>query len=126
MRTKLKLFLLLLIFITNNANSQFVYENVNNEIYEYLARMSHKGFIEFDDLIKPVPRETIYNKLNELSKVVTKLSNVEQKELAFYKKEYAQSNSSNVNSLTYLKFKYKIMRSILNIFKKKRKLLNLG
>lgn len=107
MRTKLKLFLLLLIFITNNANSQFVYENVNNEIYEYLARMSHKGFIEFDDLIKPVPRETIYNKLNELSKVVTKLSNVEQKELTFYKKEYAQSNSTNENSLTYLKFKAK-------------------
>ena len=67
MRTKLQLFLFLLIFSVNNANSQFVYESVNNEIYEYLARMSQKGIIEFDDLIKPIPRETIFNKLQELT-----------------------------------------------------------
>ena len=93
--------------MSNKANSQFVYENINNEIYEYLGRMSHKGLIDFDDLIKPVPRETIFNKLQELSALTTKLSSVENQELTFYLKEYSKSNSINEKPLSYLMFKAK-------------------
>jgi len=107
MRIKLQLFLFLLIFFTNKVNSQFVYENVNNEIYEYLARMSQKGFVEFDDLIKPIPRETIFNKLQELTLKSSKLTRIENDELAFYLKEYSKSNIINNKPLSYLRFKAK-------------------
>ena len=107
MRTKLQLFLFFLIFITNKANSQFVYENINNEIYEYLARMSQKGLVEFDDLIKPIPRETIFNKLQELTAKSSKLTRIENDELAFYLKEYSKSNIKNDKPINYLRFKAK-------------------
>ena len=107
MRTKFKLFLFLFFLILNKANAQFVYENINNEVYEYLARMSQKGLIDFDDLIKPVPRETIFQKLHELSEKANKLSSIENQELSFYLKEYLKSNLINNKPIRYLKFKSK-------------------
>lgn len=70
------------------SNAQMVFENHNNEVYQYLARMSHKGFIEFNDIILPISRETITHKLFELQKNGNTLSALEKKELAFYLQEY--------------------------------------
>ena len=35
-------------------------------IEEFLERMAQKGAIEFNDLIKPIDRPTVYNLLNQL------------------------------------------------------------
>lgn len=83
----------LLLFVS--GKTQMVFENHNNEVYNYLARMSHKGLIEFNDVILPIGREVITNKLFELQKNSNALSLIEKKELAFYLKEFTPISFSN-------------------------------
>ena len=83
----------LLLFV--QGKTQVIFENHNNEVYNYLARMSQKGLIEFNDVILPISRETITNKLFELQKNNSSLSLIEKKELVFYLKEFTPISFSN-------------------------------
>ena len=93
----------LLIFV--KVKTQMVFENHNNEVYSYLARMSHKGLIEFNDVIIPLSRDVITNKLFELQKNSTTLSLIERKELVFYIKEFTPISFLNTEkqSVTFFK-----------------------
>ncbi len=51
--------LLLLSLSFTRLNAQAVWENYRNEIYNYLYRMSQKGLIRLNDIIRPVSREHI-------------------------------------------------------------------
>jgi hypothetical protein len=102
---KIFVYFLLSFLCFAQANAQMVFENHNNEVYQYLARMSHKGLIEFNDIILPVSRETITIKLFELQKQGSLLSVIEKKELSFYLQEYTPISftSSNKESSAFFK-----------------------
>jgi hypothetical protein len=73
-----------------NAISQNVWENTNSEVHPFFYRMAQKGFIEYNDLIKPINRVLILNSLNILKQKDSALNNVEKNELNFYLQEYTR------------------------------------
>jgi hypothetical protein len=75
-------------FLLTNAHSQVVYEPLFRDVYDYLSRLSQRGVIEYNDLIKPLPRSYIAEKLKELTARKDQLTPLEQKELTFYKKDF--------------------------------------
>lgn len=79
---------LYLVILSLNIYAQVVYEPINSSIYNYLDKLSHKGLIEYNDLIKPLPREYLFNKLSEVEKKRNKLTSLEKEELVFYLKEF--------------------------------------
>jgi hypothetical protein len=68
--------------------AQVVYEPLDNEVYSFLERLGNKGIIEFDDLLKPLPRKYISEKILEAENKIQMLNNLEKEELEFYKKDY--------------------------------------
>jgi hypothetical protein len=89
MNNKIK-YINLLFFLLWNASilSQTVYEPLFRDVYEYLNRLSQRGIIDYNDLIKPLPRIYIAGKLKELSEKEDQLTSLEQKELTFYQKDF--------------------------------------
>ena len=81
-----KLFLIFIVILafTLQAITQNVWENTNTEVHPFLYRMAQKGFIEYEDLIKPINRINVLNALNILKLKDSTLSIVEKKELNFY------------------------------------------
>ena len=102
---KIFIYFLLSVVFCVQVNAQMVFENHNNEVYQYLGRMSHKGLIEFNDVVLPISRETITNKLFELQKNMSSLSPIEKKELTFYLKEFTPISFSNTGLETTSLFK---------------------
>lgn len=88
------LFLFICIFITN-VRAQNIWENPNSQVYGYLNRMAQKGFIQLNDLIKPINRVDIQFALNELTSKSEQLSPIEKLELNFYLQEYKPLNSKD-------------------------------
>jgi len=73
---------------TYQAITQNIWENSNSEVHPFLFRMAQKGFIEYNDLIKPINRTSVLNALNILKLKDSTLSILEKKELNFYLQEY--------------------------------------
>jgi len=71
-----------------SAITQNIWENSKSEVHPFLYRMAQKGFIEYNDLIKPINRVQVLNVLNILNQKDSTLTNVEKKELKFYLQEY--------------------------------------
>ena len=84
---KNKIFFILLI-CSVAAHAQTTYEPLYNDIYPFLSRLAQKGIIQLDDQIKPLSRKYIAEKLVELDSLKNSLTDVEQEELAFYKKDF--------------------------------------
>ena len=83
------IFLFILAFITQ-AITQNVWDNTNSEVHPFLYRMAQKGFIEYNDLIKPINRVSVLNALTILIQKDTALNNLEKNELTFYLQEYTR------------------------------------
>jgi hypothetical protein len=83
------IFIYILGFFTHSF-SQNVWENSNSEVHPFLYRMAQKGFIDYNDLIKPINRVNVLNSLNTLKQKDSVLNNVEKKELNFYLQEYTR------------------------------------
>ena len=93
MRIKILFFLFFYNFVCIiNVKSQIVYENINSGVYEFLDRMSHKGYINYFDVIKPLNRTYIHKLLNEIKVYDTVLTEIEYKEINFYLREYSITN----------------------------------
>ncbi|MFN5641059.1 MAG: capsule assembly Wzi family protein [Sphingobacteriales bacterium] len=80
-------FAVFLMLITYSTSAQ-VWENHRSEVYPYLYRMAQKGFIEFNDVSRPLSRQQIYQWLDELQQKKQELTDIEKQELSFYIKEY--------------------------------------
>ncbi len=78
-----------------NALAQNIWENPNSQVYGYLNRMAQKGFIQVNDLIKPINRVDIQFSLNELSSKKEQLTQIEKLELDFYLQEYKPLNCND-------------------------------
>ncbi len=76
------------IFIPISVFSQVIWENHRSEVYPYLYRMAQKGLIEFHDMIQPLSRAYIGERLMQLDSLRTKLSKTEKSELDFYLQEF--------------------------------------
>lgn len=81
-----KLFLFLI--LNYLAIGQVVYEPLHRDVYSFLARLSQKSVIEFDDQIRPVSRKYIAVKLLELYEKKDQLTFLEKEELEFYSKDF--------------------------------------
>ena len=82
-------FLYILAF-SAQAITQNIWDNTNSEVSPFLYRMAQKGFVEYNDLMKPINRVHILNALNTLQQKDSTLNNIEKQELAFYLQEYTR------------------------------------
>lgn len=90
-------------FLSYQSDAQVVWQDPNAEIYQFLSRQAAKGTIEFDDLIKPVPRKEISLKLAQLKEKESELSKTERSELNFYLKEFAEFGGISKDTLIIAK-----------------------
>jgi hypothetical protein len=60
-------------------------------VIEYLERMAQKGFVEFNDLVKPLDRGEVFQLLNQLQSN-QKLTSIEKEELQFFLSYYRFDN----------------------------------
>lgn len=103
----MKIFFILVLFVSI-ASAQVVYEPLHKDIYSYLGRISQKGLIEYDDLIRPLTRKYIAGKLLEIKDISDKLTSLEKDELDFYLKDFGreidmlQGKNFENTSLSYL------------------------
>ncbi|MBE0571024.1 MAG: hypothetical protein IH618_05715 [Ignavibacteriaceae bacterium] len=108
----MKTFLLFVILLLPGSfiQAQVVYEPLYEDVYNFLRRVSQKGIIEFDDLIKPVPRSYISQKLLEADSLSSQLTQLEREELKFFLKDYyherwlSEGNSKQTEHLDYFGF----------------------
>ena len=85
---KITLTILLILIIFYPLRSQIVYEPLYKDVYPYLERLSHKGIIEFADLVKPLSKKYIAEKLIEAKNNIEMLTELERDELEFFEKDY--------------------------------------
>lgn len=89
--------------------SQVVYEPLHRDIYSFLARLSQKSIIEFNDQIRPVSRNYLAQKLLEASQNSNELTSLEKEELEFYRKDFLQefellkNTTSDSSEISFLK-----------------------
>ncbi len=88
--------------MSQQLSAQTIFENYRSNVYPFLNRMAQKGFVEFNDIIQPVPRTHIADALLILNNKKTRLSNKEQKELEFYLEEFRIINDTNTK-ISFLK-----------------------
>jgi hypothetical protein len=92
------------------TNAQVVYEPLYEDVYNFLGRISQKGIIEFDDLIRPLPRSYISKKLSEADSLSSQLTSLERDELEFFLKDYyherwlSEGNNKQTEHLDYFGF----------------------
>ena len=100
----------LFVVLNSLAFSQVVYEPLHRDVYSFLARLSQKSIIEFNDQIRPVSRKYIAQKLLEVSHRSEDLTSLEKEELEFYSKDYyleyeflknIKSDSLDISFLSY-------------------------
>ena len=68
--------------------AQVVYEPLYEDVYNFLRRVSQKGIIEFDDLIRPLSRTYIEEKLLETDSLSSQLTSLEKEELNIFLKDF--------------------------------------
>jgi len=81
------IFLGILLFI-NSISAQIVYEPMEKDVYSFLERLSQKGIIEVDNLVKPLSKKYIADKLIEAKNKIDFLTDLEKDELKFFEKDY--------------------------------------
>ena len=85
------------------ASAQVVWETPASPVYPFLQRQAQRGNINLDDLMQPISRKQIYEKLHALADNSANLSLTEKKEVSFYLQEYAEFNEGLPDGSTFLK-----------------------
>lgn len=68
--------------------SQVVLQPITSSVYEFLDEMAQEKKIELNSAVKPYSRMFIAKKLEEINEQKTDLNKRQQKELAFYLKDF--------------------------------------
>jgi hypothetical protein len=95
-------FIWVLLFCST-LSAQTVWENPNSDVYPYLYRLSQKGLIDFQDIIRPVGRDQIAKLLLELEGKKDQLSKIEKAELGFYLQEFNPITNNTDEKLHLIK-----------------------
>lgn len=99
------IYIILIALIHFKSGAQVVYEPTYKTVYGYLSRLAQKGVIDLDDIVLPLSRAYISNKLDTLNFQSGVLTPLERKELDFYRKEYTLER--NIEQKTDLETPYK-------------------
>jgi len=83
----IRTFFILMVVCSLRMSAQVVYEPLHRDIYNFLAGLSQKGIIEYNDQVKPLSRIYIAQKLIEATGQ-TGLTPLDKEELEFYKKDF--------------------------------------
>lgn len=78
----------LFVFLNSLVFAQVVYEPLHRDVYLFLARLSQRSVLQFDDQIRPLSRKYIAGKLIEAAEKINLLSSLEKEELDFYKSDF--------------------------------------
>jgi hypothetical protein len=91
--------LFILLFLTSySVFSQEVNKHISfTTIYDYLDELANMRVIDLNTAVKPYSRKLIYEKLHEAELQIEKLTKRQQKELAFYLKDYNKEVIPNKN-----------------------------
>ena len=74
--------------VTIPLNAQIVFEPLSRDVYSFLERLSDKGVIEIENVVKPLSRKYIAGKIIEAEGKSDMLNSLEKKELEFYRQDY--------------------------------------
>ncbi len=85
---KIIFFTFIFIGLTSSVNAQLVYEPLYEDVYNFLRRLSQKGIIEVDDLIRPLPKMYIAERLLQADSLSSELTSLEKEELKFFLENY--------------------------------------
>jgi hypothetical protein len=96
------------VIAASTASAQVVYEPTFKSSYDFLRRTAQRGLIDLNDIVQPLPRTVIKDKLLELNAKKTELTPLESKELTFYLKDYAFEIAAFDTSATLTKTFFKI------------------
>jgi hypothetical protein len=96
MKKPLFIILVSLAFATSICQAQLVYVPVNNEVYDYLQRMSIRSFTNYFDDVKPISRNDAARYLLEIHKNELLLTDTERSEYEYFAREF----SSELRSLS--------------------------
>ncbi|MGH1363089.1 MAG: capsule assembly Wzi family protein [Calditrichia bacterium] len=77
-----------LLLASSYSFSQPVFEPLHREVYTFMERLSQKGIVEFNDVVKPVGRDYIARKLLEAQEKSDELTAVDRDELNFLMREF--------------------------------------
>lgn len=80
--------LILIFFMVQNSFGQMVFEPEFKSSYNFLSRMAQRGIINLDDVVLPLTRKYIQEKLEETYFNFRNLTPLEKKELSFYLQDY--------------------------------------
>jgi len=86
--TKLFFFVLITLSVSTTLKAQLVYEPLYDDVYNFLRRLSQKGIIEVNDLIRPLPKMYIAEKLLQADSLSSELTSLEKEELIFFLESY--------------------------------------
>jgi len=78
----------IIILFSDFIFGQIVYQPLNDQVYNYLSILSRKGITNFEDLMRPVSRKYIAQKLLEADEKKNELTDLEKEELEYYKKDF--------------------------------------
>ncbi|TRX72608.1 hypothetical protein [Carboxylicivirga sp. M1479] len=82
-------FLLLVFYISTSAAQEVMHHISNKAIYDFIDELANKGIIEINSTIKPYSRLTIAKALQQANGHAS-LTKRQQKELAFYLKDFSK------------------------------------
>ena len=117
------LFALLLSGLFNTGSAQTVFVPLENDVYEFLDRMSLKAIINIDNEVLPFSRKYISGKLSEIEQKSNSpkllLSEIDKEELEFYRQEFFYEITSDLDTIksTYNErwFLYSYSDSLFNL-----------
>lgn len=117
------LFALLLSGLFNTGSAQTVFVPLENDVYEFLDRMSLKAIINIDNEVLPFSRKYISGKLSEIEQKSKSpkflLSEIDKEELEFYRQEFFYEITSDLDTIksTYNErwFLYSYSDSLFNL-----------
>ncbi len=102
--------LLLISLFIPQITAQVVYEPLHRDVYNFLRRLSQKGILEFNDLVRPLPRTYIAEKLIEADSFSSQLTELEKEELKFFVEDFyhekwlLSKDSENKNHIDFVNY----------------------
>ncbi|MFZ1290128.1 MAG: hypothetical protein WAR79_08555 [Melioribacteraceae bacterium] len=89
MKPKITLYIIIVLLLSVTTNfSQISNVKLDDNVYIFLSRLSQKGIIQYEDLVKPLSRRYIAEKLIDAREKFEKLTNLQKDELEFYEAEF--------------------------------------
>jgi hypothetical protein len=85
---RIRVLSLSLLFSASLLFSQVSNVKLDHDVYDFLSKLSQKGIIEYNDLVKPLSRRYVAQKLVDAKTKYAKLTKLQLEQLKFYEVEF--------------------------------------